>query len=113
LRETVIDERLSKQLGGSDLPPWEFVLELLILHQDLLYLGRLEEAVRVADELEPLARKTGQSLSVAFCLSTRAWIDFGKAPDLAKLEAGFQLERKSEREAWFAHLEVFFEVQLS
>ena len=113
LRETVIDELLSKQSGGSDLPPWEFVLELLILHQDLLYLGRLEEAVRVADELEPLARKTGQSLSVAFCLSTRAWIDFGKAPDLAKLEAGFQPVRKSEREASFAHLEVFFEVQLS
>jgi tetratricopeptide (TPR) repeat protein len=113
LRETVIDELLSKQLGGSDLTPWEFVLELLILHQDLLYLGRLEEAVRVADELEPLARKTGQSLSIAFCLSTRAWIDFGKAPDLAKLEAGFQLVRKSEREASFAHLEVFFEVQLS
>jgi tetratricopeptide (TPR) repeat protein len=113
LRETVIDELLSKPLGGSDLPPWEFVLELLILHQDLLYLGRLEEAVRVADELEPLARKTGQSLSVAFCLSTRAWIDFGKAPDLAKLEAGIQPVRKSEREASFAHLEVFFEVQLS
>ncbi len=113
LRETVIDERLSKQLGGSDLPPWEFVLELLILHQDLLYLGRLEEAVKVADELEPLARKTGQSLSVAFCLSTRAWIDFGKVPDLAKLEAGLQLVRRSEREASFAHLEVFFEVQLS
>ena len=113
LRETVIDERLGKHLGGSDLPPWEFVLELLILHQDLLYLGRLEEAVRVADELEPLARKTGQSLSVAFCLSTRAWIDFGKVPDLAKLEAGLQLVRRSEREASFAHLEVFFEVQLS
>jgi tetratricopeptide (TPR) repeat protein len=73
----------------------------------------LEEALRIADELEPLAMKIGQSLSVAFCLSTRAWIDFGKAPDLAKLEAGFQLARKSEREASFAHLEVFFEVQQS
>ncbi len=113
LREIVTDGLLSKQLGGSDLPPWQFVLQLLILHQVLLYLGRLEEAVRIADELEPLARKIGQSLSVAFCLSTRAWIDFGKAPDLAKLEAGFQRVRKSDREASFAHLEVFFDVQLS
>jgi tetratricopeptide (TPR) repeat protein len=113
LREIATDGLLSKQLGGSDLPPWQFVLQLLILHQVLLYLGRLEEAVRIADELEPLARKIGQSLSVAFCLSTRAWIDFGKAPDLAKLEAGFQRVRKSDRKASFAHLEVFFEVQLS
>jgi tetratricopeptide (TPR) repeat protein len=113
LRETATDGLLSKQLSGSDLPPWQFVLQLLTLHQVLLYLGRLEEAARIADELEPLARKIGQSLSVAFCLSTRAWIDFGKAPDLAKLEAGFQRVRKSDREASFAHLEVFFEVQPS
>jgi tetratricopeptide (TPR) repeat protein len=113
LRETVTDGLLSEQLGGSDLPPWQLVLQLLTLHQVLLYLGRLEEAVRIADELEPLAKKIGQSLSVAFCLSTRAWIDFGKAPNLAKLEAGFQQVRKADREASFAHLEVFFEVQPS
>jgi tetratricopeptide (TPR) repeat protein len=113
LQETVTNGLLSKQLDRSDLPPWEFVLKLLILHQELLYLGRLEEAVRVADELEPLARKIGQSLSVAFCLSTRAWIEFGKLPDLAKLEADFQGVRKSDREESFAHMEVFFEVQPS
>ncbi len=113
LREIVTDRLLSKQLSGSDLPPWQFVLQLQILHQVLLYLGRLEEAVKIADELEPLARKIGQSLSVAFCLSTRAWMDFGKAANLAKLEAGFQRVRKSDGEASFAHLEVFFEVQLS
>ncbi len=113
LQETVSDGLLSKQLGGLDLPPWQFVLELLIQHQVLLYLGRLEEAVRIADELEPLARRIGQSLSVAFCLSTRAWIDFGKVPDLAKLETGFQHVRNPDQEASFAHLEVFFDVQLS
>ena len=113
LREAVQGGLPGKQPGGSDLPPWEFVLELLILHQELLYLGRPQEALRIADELEPLANKIGQSLSLAFCLSTRAWIDFGKAPDLAKLEAEFQRVRRSEREASFAHLEVFFEVQLS
>ena len=113
LRETYTDGLLSEQLGESDLPPWQFVLQLLTQHQVLLYLGRLEEAVRIADELEPLARKIGQSLSVAFCLSTRAWIGFGKAPDLAKLETGFQRVRKADREASFAHLEVFFEVQPS
>jgi tetratricopeptide (TPR) repeat protein len=112
LRETVTDRLLSKQLGGPDLPPWQFVLQLLILHQTLLYLGRLEEAVRIADELEPLARKIGQALSVGFCLSTRAWIDFGKNPDLAKLEAGLHRVRESDREPSFAHLEVLSDVQV-
>src|SRR5580704_9425053 len=113
LREAVQGGLPGKQPGGSELPPWEFVLELLILHQEFLYLGRPQEALRIADELEPLANKIGQSLSLAFCLSTRAWIEFGKDPDLAKLEADFQRVRRSEREASFAHLEVFFEVQLS
>jgi tetratricopeptide (TPR) repeat protein len=112
LRETATDGLLSKQPDGSDLPPWLFVLQLLILHQVLLYLGRPEEALRIADELEPLARKIGQSLSVGFCLGARALIDFGKAPDLAKLEAGFQRVRQSDREPSFAHLEVVPEVQL-
>ena len=112
LRETVTDGLLSKQPGGSDLPPWQFVLQLLIRHQIFLYLGILEEAVRVADELEPLARKIGQSLSVGFCHSTRAWIDFGKNPNLAKLEAGLQRVRKSDREPSFAHLEVLSDVQV-
>jgi tetratricopeptide (TPR) repeat protein len=113
MRETVADGLLSKQLGGSDLPPWQFALQLLALHLALLNLGRLEEAVGIADELEPLARKIGQSLSVAFCLSTRAWIDFGKAPDLAKLEACFERVRDSNQEASFAHVVVLSEAQLS
>jgi tetratricopeptide (TPR) repeat protein len=114
LRDTVTDKFLSEQLDRSDLPPWQFVLQLQILHQALLYLGRREDGVRIADKLEPLARKMGQSLSVAFCLSTRARIEFGRAPDLAKLEVGFQQVPKSDRqgEASFAHLEVVSEVQL-
>jgi hypothetical protein len=94
-------------------PPWQYVLQLMILHQELFYLGSPVEAMRIADQLEPMARKIGQSLSIAFCHSTRAWIDFGKAPDLARLDAGLHRVRKSHHEAAFAHLEVFFDVQLS
>jgi hypothetical protein len=113
LQEAMTDGPLSSQLDGSDVPPWQFVLQLLILHQELFYLGRPAEALRIVDEVEPMGMKIGQSLSLAFCRSTRAWIEFGKAPDLAKLEAGFQRIRKSDREPAFAHLEVFFDVQLS
>jgi len=113
LRESATDGLLSEQLGGSDQPPWQRAGQLLFLHLALLDLGRLEEAVRIADELEPLARKIGQSLAVAFCLSTRAWIDFGKAVDLAKLEASFQRVWKSDQETSSAYMEVLSEVRLS
>jgi tetratricopeptide (TPR) repeat protein len=113
LKEAAEDGFSIEQLGGSHLPPWLRALQLLSLHMALLDLGRLKEALRIADELEPLARKIGHSLSVAWCRSTRAWIDFGKAPDLAKLEASFGRERKSNEEASSAHLEALSEVQLS
>ena len=113
LQAAATDRLLSNQLDGSGVPPWQFVLELTILHQELFYLGRPQEAVRIVDQLEPMAMKIGQSLSVAFCHSTRAWIDFGKAPDLAKLEAGLHRVRRSNHEAAFVHLEVFFDFQLS
>ena len=68
------------------------------LHETLLYLGRPEEALRIVDVLEPLARKIGDKFTSARCISTRAWTEFGKAPDLAKLEAGLEQESKSGRE---------------
>jgi tetratricopeptide (TPR) repeat protein len=113
LQETVADGLLSEQLGASEVPPWQRALRLLSLHLALLHLGRLEEAVRVAGELEPLARKIGQTLSVTFCLSTQAWIEFGKAPDLAILEASFQRASKSDQEASFAYRGYVSEVQLN
>jgi hypothetical protein len=73
----------------------------------------LEEAVRIADVLEPLARKIGQSDSLVFCLTNRAWAEFGRAPDLAKLETGLQQVSKYVQRAPFAFSEVSFEVQLS
>jgi len=113
LRESANNGFLSKQLGGSDLPPWDRGLHLLCLYLALVHLGRLEEAARIADELEPLAIKIRQYLSVAFCLSTRAWIEFGKTPDLDKLEASFQRVSKSAEEASFPNRASFSEVQLS
>ena len=89
LREAAADGFRSERLAGAEVSPWQRARQLRILHQALLYLGRVEEAVGVADELEPLAMKIGQAYSVALCLSTRTWAEFGKAPDLDKLEAGF------------------------
>jgi hypothetical protein len=73
----------------------------------------MEEALRIADELEPLARKIGQTYSVARCIITRAWVEFGKAPDLAKLAMSIQQLSTSDQKPGFAFWEPLFEEQLS
>ena len=91
LREAAADGLPSEQLGwiGSCLPgSASCSCEFCIRHYSIL--GAWKRRLRIADELEPLAKKIGQSLSIALCLSTRAWMEFGKAPDLAKLEADLQ-----------------------
>jgi tetratricopeptide (TPR) repeat protein len=112
-REAAADGLLSEQLGGSEAPLWQRVQQLRVLHLTILYLGRLEEALRIADELEPLARKVGPFYLVALCLSTRAWAEFGKAPDLAKLETGLRPVAESDPNASYTFSEVVSEVQLS
>lgn len=73
----------------------------------------MEEAIRIADELEPLATRIGQHYSIALCLSTRTWLEFVSKPDLVKLEAGFQEVAKSDAKARFPFWQVLSEVQLS
>jgi tetratricopeptide (TPR) repeat protein len=113
LREAAADGLRSEELGGSGTPPWQRALQLRVLHQALLTLGRLDEAVKIADVLEPLATKIGQAYSVALCLSTRTWLEFVREPDLAKLDAGFQEVSKSDAKMRFPFWEVLSEVQLS
>ncbi len=110
LREAAAD---GEESGGSEAPPWERAVHLQILYQTLLILGRLEEAAKIRDELEPLATKIGQSYSIARCLITRAWVEFGKAADLGKLQTAFGQALKSNLKVSFVDWEVFSEVQLS
>ena len=81
LREAAADGLLSEQLGGAESSPWQRALQLRVLHQALLTLGRLDEAVRIAEELDPLATRIGQGYSIALCLSTRTWLEFVREPD--------------------------------
>jgi tetratricopeptide (TPR) repeat protein len=113
LHETAADELRSEQLGESEASPWRRALQLRNLTQTFLYLGRLEEALRIVDQLEPLARRIGRAYEVAVCVSVRAWAEFAKAPDLAKLEIGFKQVPKSDQVQWFAYWGALSEVQLS
>jgi tetratricopeptide (TPR) repeat protein len=113
LEEAAADGFLSEQLGGLETPPWQRGLQLLALYQALLFLGRPDHAAKIAAELEPLAGKIGQAYSVASCVSTRVWVEFGKAPDLAKLEPDLLRVRNPDHKALYLFWEPLFEVQLS
>jgi tetratricopeptide (TPR) repeat protein len=113
LREAAADGLRSEQLSGPEAPPWQRAIQLAALHQTVLYLGRPEDSMHIAEELEPLAGRIGQAYSVALCVSTRAWIEFGKAPDLIKLEAALrQVSKPDQRTLPFALYEVLQELDL-
>jgi tetratricopeptide (TPR) repeat protein len=112
LREAVTDGFLCEQMGGADAPVWQRAVQLRALYPALRYLGRTTEAARVGDEFEAFAKKTGQSFPVAQRASENAWAEFGKAPDLPKLETNLQ-EAFSSEPAQFPFWIVHTEAQLS
>jgi tetratricopeptide (TPR) repeat protein len=113
LEEAASDGLLSVQLGGSDAPPWQRARQLRVLNQSLVYLGRLREALKIIDELEPLATRIGDPYSVALCLSVRIHYEFGKQPDVSKLEIGLQQVSSSIQNSRFPFWQILSEVQLS
>jgi tetratricopeptide (TPR) repeat protein len=114
LREAVDDGFQSQQMVGSDAPPsLQRALQLRVLYPALIYLGRTEEAAKVANEMESFARKTGQSFPIALCRTIAAWAEFGKAPDLAKLETDLQEVLNSYQTSQFGFWVVISEAQLS
>ena len=111
LRETDAD---GEKAGGSPgTPPWDRAVQSQVLCQTLLMLGRMEDGTRLLDELEPRATKIGQSYSIARCIITRAWLEFGKAPNLVKLETALQQLTKSDPKVSFVFWDVFSRMQLS
>ncbi len=113
LREAVDDGFQCEQMGGSDAPPWQRAVQLRALYPSLVYLGRTDEAAKVANELEPFARKTGQSFGIALCRTINAWAEFGKAPNIAKLETDLLELSNTYQTAQFGFWVVIAEAQLS
>ncbi len=113
LPEAAEDGFRSEQLGGSESPPWQRALQLRVLHQTLMFLGRPAEAARIADELEPLARKLGQIHSVALCILIGAWAECGTSADLAKFETVLRQVTEFNQDARYVFWEVLSEVQMS
>jgi predicted ATPase len=113
LNEAAADGLRSEQSARTERSSWQRATQLRILHQSLNYLGRLDEAARIADVLEPLARRIGQSQSLGLCLSSRAWAEFGRAPNLAKLDRDLRQAPQPGETAGFIFWKALFEVQIS
>jgi hypothetical protein len=73
----------------------------------------MQEATVIAEELEPLANSLGQSYSIARSLITGAWLEFGKTPDLARLENLLLQVFKSDPKVPSVFWAAFCEAQLS
>jgi tetratricopeptide (TPR) repeat protein len=109
LREAAAD---GEQAGTAETGPWERAVNLQYICQTLLCLGRLDDAAKIRDELEPLATRMNQSYSIARCLIGGAWVEFGKEPDLDELENVLQQALKTDPKGPF-FWDVFFEIQLT
>jgi len=86
LEDTVADGRAAEEASTLPGPPWVEGWRLSWMEQALSILGRLAEASRIAERLEPLADEIGQPDAVVSCVQMRAWMQFGKDADLARLE---------------------------
>jgi tetratricopeptide (TPR) repeat protein len=86
LHEALEDSRKSAALSNAQDSPWTHSIALARVMLSLYHLGRPDRALRIGVELEPLARGVGQLAVLSFCVSTQAWAEFGREPDLAILD---------------------------
>jgi len=85
LEAALEDSRRSVEMSNPQSAPWTHALALSIEMRALYQMGKPDQALKIAIELEPLARSVGQLAALTFCISIRAWAEFGRWPDLALL----------------------------
>ncbi len=86
LEDALADGRAAKDASTLPYPRSVEGWRLTWMAQALSILGRPVEASRIAKRLEPIADEIGQPDAVVTCVQMRAWIEFGKDFDLARLE---------------------------
>src|SRR5262249_21675944 len=110
LREAADD---AAQSCGSETTLWVRAIQLQILYQTLLLLGRMEGAAKIRDEADALATRIGQTYSIARILIAKGWVEFGATADLAKFAATLEQVFKSEPRVPTMFWDVFAQAQLS
>jgi tetratricopeptide (TPR) repeat protein len=84
--EALFYAQKSASLSDPQNSPWTHALALSTAMRSHYCLGKPEQALKIAVELEPLARAVGQLPALSFCVSVLAWADFGRRPRLAVLD---------------------------
>ena len=106
LRESIEDAQKSGQLIGVDRNAWAEAQRLCWLQFTHYHAGNTQAGDEIGAELEPLAKKVRHFAMLSVCLRSRAWAEFGKAPDLAmleeKLDRALEIDRSANLEAWIA-----------
>ncbi len=99
LREGLEDSRESAELAAPGSGPWPRAQRLCWTQGALHHLGRVQEAAKVGEELEPLATRIGHVAALSYCHRLGAWAEFGKQPDLIQLEDKLQQDLDANRAA--------------
>ena len=86
LDEALFDAQKSASLSNPEASPWTHTLALSIMMRAHYCLGRPGQALKIAVDLEPLARGAGQLAALSFCASIEAWADFARNPRIVILD---------------------------
>jgi tetratricopeptide (TPR) repeat protein len=99
LQQALEESRESAELVLAESGPWPRTLRLCWTQCALYHLGRVEEATRVGDELEPVAVRIGNVAALSYCLRIKAWTEFGKRSDLIQLNDRLQADLEANQSA--------------
>jgi tetratricopeptide (TPR) repeat protein len=99
LREALQESRDIAELIGTERSPWAQVQRLFWTQCALFHLGRMTEAYKIREELEPLAKKIGHFAVLLHSARMARWTEFGKQPDLIQLKADLQRDLATNQAA--------------
>ena len=103
LRETIEDARNSAELTSA-VGMWVHAERLFWQECALYHLGHLQEATRIAEQLEPLAARIGHTVIRSFTHLNMVWAATGKQPDFPELVETLRKElmrtRRQDYSGW-------------
>jgi tetratricopeptide (TPR) repeat protein len=98
------DSRKSAALSNAQDSPWTYAAALSVAMCSLYYLGKPDQALKIAIELEPLAKRLAQLGALSSCVIIQAWAEFGREPNLTILDSricdAVNLNRETQL-SWF------------
>ena len=69
----------------------------MVLLQAHLYLGHMEDVLRLADETESLVKRVGRFNIFPLPQCAKAWVEFGKVPNLDRYETELRRALQSDQ----------------